>query len=106
MRRTTLEDSGARGWFIGDWHGAAVRTDQFEVNWQTNPRGQIPSHFHKVVTEIQLITRGCMLVNGQIFHPGDIFILEPGDMSQIEFLEETDTVCIKMPSLPEDKYPL
>jgi len=45
-----------------------------------------------------------MLVNGVIFGPGDICVLEPGDISQIDYLEEVDTVAIKFPSLPDDKY--
>jgi hypothetical protein len=45
-----------------------------------------------------------MLVNGQIFEPGDIFVLEPGDIGQTEYLEETGTVAIKFPSIPDDKY--
>jgi hypothetical protein len=45
-----------------------------------------------------------MMVNGVIFEPGDICVLEPGDNSQIHILEETDTVAIKFPSAPDDKY--
>ena len=45
-----------------------------------------------------------MLVNGVIFEPGDICVLEPGDISQIDYLEEVDTVCVKFPSIPDDKY--
>jgi hypothetical protein len=33
-------------------------------------------------------------------------MLEPGDISQIDYLEEVDTVCIKFPSVPNDKYEL
>jgi hypothetical protein len=45
-----------------------------------------------------------MLVNGAIFEAGDICVLEPGDISQIDYLEETDTVAVKFPSVPDDKY--
>jgi hypothetical protein len=104
MKRFKLSESGDRGWFIGDFPKAVYRTKEFEVNWQSNERKQLPSHFHKIITEITLITKGKILVNGEIFAAGDIFILEPGDIGQIEFLEETDTVVVKVPSEPTDKY--
>ena len=104
MKRYRLSESGARGWFIGDFPEAVFRTKDFEVNWQTNPRGVFPTHLHREVTEIQLVTRGRLLVNGVIFEAGDIVVLEPGDIGQAEALEETDTVAIKFPSRPDDKY--
>jgi hypothetical protein len=104
MQRYKLSDTGARGWFIGDFDGAVHRTKDFEVNYQKNPRGPTPSHTHKIVHEIQLVISGKMLVNGEIFLPGDICMLEPNDISQIEYLEDTETVAIKFPSVPSDKH--
>ena len=104
MKKFKLSESCVRGWFIGDFDRAVFRTDQFEVNWQTNPRKQADSHYHKEITEIQLITRGRMLVNGEIYQAGDIFVFEPGDLCQVEYLEETDTVAVKVPARPSDKY--
>lgn len=104
MKKFRLEDSGARGWFIGDFPEAVYRTKDFELNWQTNARGHGVSHYHKIITEIQLITRGRMLINGVLFETGDICYLEPGDIYQVEYLEETDTVAVKFPSAPDDKY--
>ena len=104
MKRFKLSESGDRGWFIGNFEKAVVQTDQFEVNWQTNARGHGVNHYHQLVTEVQLVTRGTMLVNGQLFETGDICILDPGDISQIDYLDDVDTVCIKFPSIPGDKY--
>lgn len=47
-----------------------------------------------------------MLINGVLFEKGDICYLEPGDIYQVEYLEETDTVAVKFPSVPDDKYTL
>ena len=104
MRRSSLKDSGARGWFIGDFDAAVYRTKDFEVTYQKNPRSQTTSHYHKEITEITLVISGSQLCNGEIFKAGDICILEPGDNSQIEYLEETEVVTIKTPSIPNDKY--
>lgn len=104
MKRFKLSDSGARGWFIGDFPDAVFRTKGFEVNYQKLPRGKADSHYHKEITEITLVISGRQLCNGQLFNAGDICILEPGDNSQIEYLEETEVVTIKTPSIPGDKH--
>jgi len=104
MKTFKLENSGARGWFIGDFDGAVHRTKDFEVTYQKNPRSQTASHIHKIAHEITLVISGRQICNGQIFEAGDICVLEPGDISQIEYLEETEVVTIKTPSVPSDKH--
>jgi len=104
MRRSSLKDSGSRGWFIGDFPEAIFKTKEFEVTYQKNPRSQTASHIHKLVYEITLVISGCQICNGEMFKAGDICVLEPGDISQIEYLEETEVVTIKTPSIPSDKY--
>jgi hypothetical protein len=104
MRRSSLKDSGARGWFIGDFPDAVFQTKDFEVTYQKNSRSQTASHIHKLVHEITLVISGSQICNGEIFKAGDICVLEPGDVSQIEYLEETEVVTIKTPSIPSDKY--
>ena len=94
MLRSSLKDSGARGWFIGDFDGAVHRTKDFEVTYQKNPRGQTASHIHKLAYEITLVISGCQICNCQMFVAVDICILEPGDISKIEYLEEKiNKVC-------------
>jgi len=104
MKHYKLSDSGARGWFIGDFDSAVHRTKDFEICYQKNPRGKTDSHYHKEITEITLVISGSQLCNGEIFKAGDICILEPGDMSQIEYLEDTEVITIKTPSIPSDKH--
>jgi len=45
-----------------------------------------------------------MILQGQEINEGEIFIMEPNDISDAEFLEDYYVVCIKTPSLPGDKY--
>lgn len=105
MKRHQLSDSGARGWFVGDFPEAVVRTKDYEICFQTNLTGTIyPRHYHKEVTELQLITRGCMVLNGEEYRAGDICVVEPGDWAEGYYTEDTDTVAVKWPSLPQDKY--
>ena len=104
MKRFKLSESGARGWFIGDFPEAVHRTQDFEVNFQTNPPGKHGAHVHRIVTEIQLVTRGTMIMNGEVFNVGDIVVLAPGETGAAEFSEDCDTITVKFPSLPTDKY--
>ena len=105
MRKFKLSESGARGWFIGDFPEAVVRTRDFEVCWQGNTAGtKDRPHIHKIITEVQLITSGRMRINGVEFGPGDIYVSEPGEEYHAEYLEDTEVVAIKFPSIPDDKY--
>ena len=104
MKKFRIDQAGDRGWFIGDFDGAVWRNKDFEVTYQKNPRSQTASHIHKIAHEITLVISGRQICNGQIFEAGDICMLEPGDISQIEYLEETEVVTIKVPSVPADKY--
>ena len=104
MKRFKLSDSGARGWFIGDFESAVHRTKDFEVCYQHNPRGRPATHIHKQITEITLVISGRAVVNGELFEAGDIHVLYPNDISQIEYLEDTEVVTIKTPSIPSDKF--
>jgi hypothetical protein len=51
-----------------------------------------------------LVVSGRVLTNGTIYGPGDIYIFEPGDISQTEYLEETSVLTVKTPSIPSDKH--
>jgi hypothetical protein len=105
MKKFRLSDSGARGWFVGDFPEAVVRTQDFEVCWQANLAGHVDRpHMHKVVTEVQLITSGRMIINGQEFGTGDIYVSDPGEEYHAHYLEDTQVVAIKFPSVPGDKY--
>jgi hypothetical protein len=105
MQKYNISQGGARGWFIGSFPEALVQTDDFEVCYQqdcqTYPQAD---HYHKVITEVQLIIRGRMIINDQEFGPGDICVLNPGEEYRSQYLEPTDVVAIKFPSIPGDKY--
>jgi hypothetical protein len=105
MKKFRLSESGARGWFIGDFPEAVIRTKDFECCWQENKAGNKDRpHCHKIITEVQLITNGRMIINGEEFGPGDIYMSEPGEHYYAEYLEDTKVVAIKFPSIPDDKY--
>lgn len=106
MQLFKLSDSGDRGWFIGDFPNAIYKTSDFELCYKLCPRGHVDSHYHTEITEINLIISGKALVNGNILENGDIYIMYPNDICQLQYLEETQVVAVKTPSIPTDKFVL
>jgi hypothetical protein len=105
MRRFKLSESGDRGWFIGAFEKAIWKTADFEVAYMFNPKGDISAaHYHKQAREISLIASGHVIANGEHFTSGELFEIVPGEELTCEYLEDTITVCVKTPSVPQDKY--
>lgn len=92
------------GWFIGDFAKAVFRTKDFEVCWRIHPSGQKwDLHYQEKSLEINLLINGIIKLNNQLLSSGDIFILEPYEITDVEFIEDSSILCIKTPSLPNDK---
>ncbi len=102
-----LSDSGDRGWFVGQFDKSVFKTDILEAAFQTNYKGETSSaHYHKIATEINLITRGKVRINNEIYTAGMGLILYPTETCECEYLEDTDTMVIKVPGPLNDKYPV
>lgn len=93
------------GWFVGDFDPSILRTDKFEVGLHQHKKGDdTHDHYHKQSTEINVIIKGKMIVNGRYLSSGDIFVFEPYTVSEAEFLEDTDLIVVRDASNPTDKY--
>jgi len=93
------------GWFVGAFTPAAHSTPAVEAASKFYIKGSKESkHFHKVATEITLIHRGCVKMNGHEFRDGDIVIIHPMETCNFEAIEDTDTFVIKVPGAQNDKY--
>lgn len=69
------------GWFIGNFD-CAYTTDAVEVSYKTHPRGeQWDIHYHEHVTEVNLLVRGKMILQGVELNAGDIFTLNPYEIA-------------------------
>jgi len=105
MKKFQQSDCGYGGWYVGQCEKAIFRTDKFEVAHAFNAKDDISAkHYHKVATEINLITSGQVLVNGDLIQAGEGFVFEPGETCECRYLEDTYTLVIKTPSVPGDKY--
>jgi hypothetical protein len=104
MKVTNLKDM-VRGWFVGGFSPAAYATNAVEVGFKSYTKGDKEErHFHKIATEITLIQKGHVRMNGREFGVGDIIVLQPLESCDFEVLEDTDTVVVKVPGVPHDKY--
>jgi len=93
------------GWFVGNFQPAAYSTGDCEVCYKFHPKGEKwPVHYHKLGTEINLLVRGKMVVQGRMLEEGDVFVIKPYEVADPEFLEDCEVVVVKTPSCPGDKY--
>jgi quercetin dioxygenase-like cupin family protein len=94
-----------RGWFIGNFEPSIFKTCDFEVGHHLHtPGAEGQDHYHKIATELNYIVSGKVRVSSRICCDGDFFLYEPGDITDVEFVEDTHLIVIKWPSVPEDKY--
>lgn len=106
MKTSRIEDT-IGGWFVGNFDKAAYKEEQFEVSYKVHPKGEDWGyHYHEFVTEVNLLVRGKMKIHGQVLTPGTIFILEPFEIADPEFLEDCEIVCVKTPGITNDKINL
>lgn len=93
------------GWFIGDFEPSLFKSNVFEIAHHFYKKGFVGTpHTHKVATEYNYILSGKLMASNQICNAGDIFIYEPNEISDVVFLEDTNLIIIKTPSLSNDKY--
>jgi hypothetical protein len=45
-----------------------------------------------------------MIIQGRELNSGDVFVFEKNEIADPIFLEDCTVVCVKVPSLPNDKY--
>jgi quercetin dioxygenase-like cupin family protein len=94
-----------RGWFIGNFNPSIFKTEHFEVGILEHKKGEVwPAHYHKIGTEYNVLIVGHMSVAGNDIRSGDIFVFDPGDVADPIFHEDCQILCVKVPSIPGDKY--
>lgn len=105
MEKFKLADM-TKGWFVGAFSPAAMRTPDVEVAVKHYKSGDSEAaHFHKVATEITLILEGTAEMCGEQLSEGDIVKLSPGEITPFKAITDVTTVVVKMPSVPQDKFP-
>ena len=92
------------GWFVGNFSPSIYSSSEFEACVKWYKKGDIEiSHYQKTAIEITVVVSGIARMGELILEPGDIVLLEPGEVCDFEALKDTVLVAVKSPSLPSDK---
>jgi hypothetical protein len=92
------------GWFIGNFSPSILQSADFEVCLKTFRSGdKEPSHYQKSATEVTVVVSGSCRMGSVHLSAGDILVLDAGEISDFEAIEDCVIVCVKAPSLPDDK---
>tara|TARA_B100000519_G_C14213418_1_gene423750 strand:+ start:34 stop:366 length:333 start_codon:yes stop_codon:yes gene_type:complete len=94
-----------QGWFFGNFEPSAYKDSEVEVCYRVHPKGEKWEwHYHKEITEVNVLIEGKMIMHGKTLVSGDIFTIEPYEISDQEFLEDCKIICVKTKNKPKDKY--
>lgn len=103
MKIFKLDDMKA-GWFVGNFSPTAYQTELFEVCYRIHPKDERwDIHYHTQVTEVNLLINGHMKLQNKILMTGDIFVLDPYEIADPEFITDCSIICIKYPGIVGDK---
>jgi hypothetical protein len=104
VKTSRLEDM-KRGWLIGDFSPSILRTSAFEVAYLNHKKDEVwAPHVHMIADEYNVLICGSMKLNNEELSQGDIFIIKKGMLVKPTFYEDCEILCIKVPSIPTDKY--
>lgn len=104
MRVSRLELM-TKGWFVGDFEPTLYKTVDVEVAVKRYSAGdKEEAHYHKIATELTVVTHGKIRMNGLEYGEGDIIIIDPGDITDFEALTDAENVVVKIPGAINDKY--
>ncbi len=94
-----------KGWFVGDFVPTIIPTQDVEIAIKHYKKGDFEErHHHKIATELTAIISGAVRMNGQEFIAGDIVLIEPGESTDFEVLEDCVSTVVKYPGAKNDKY--
>ena len=104
MKVANLKDM-FKGWFVGNFQPTVLQTNDVEVAVKEYQRGSKEEwHYHKIATELTVIVRGKVKMNGAEYGEGSIIVVEPGEGTDFQVMESAITVVVKVPGANNDKY--
>jgi hypothetical protein len=92
------------GWFIGNFLPSIYKNENFEIAVKFFKSGEKEDSFVQLkATEITVVTAGKIKINSKIFTKGSIIEIPPNEPADFKCLVDCVLVCIKFPSIPNDK---
>lgn len=94
-----------KGWFVGNFKPSIFLTQDVEVAVKKYKAGDYePAHYHKIATEITVITDGEVMMNGVKYSSGNIILIEPNQATDFLAITDVVTTVVKLPGAKDDKY--
>ncbi len=104
MKKYKLDDF-TRGWIIGDFSPAILKTKTFEFCVKGYKSGdKEETHVHKIATEISVVVAGNFKMNNKKLNKGDVLVMKPNDIGSFSCLSDGSIAVVKIPSAKGDKY--
>jgi hypothetical protein len=98
-------ESMVKGWFVGNFEPTVLSTIDVEVAVKKYKAGDYESpHYHKIATEITVITDGQVKMNDVVYSSGAIIVIEPNQATDFLALTDVTTTVVKYPGASDDKY--
>lgn len=93
-----------KGWIVGDFSPSLHRNSDFEMAVKFFNKGDVePAHKQIIATEITVVIEGEIRMGSSFFARGDIISIPPNEVADFESITDSSLVCIKFPSIPNDK---
>lgn len=103
--KTAKLNEMTKGWFIGNFSPTLYMTNDVEVAVKRYEAGtREEKHYHKIATEITVVTKGTVRMNDVEYAEGDIIIMEPNDATDFYAVTDAENVVVKIPGANNDKY--
>jgi quercetin dioxygenase-like cupin family protein len=97
-------DEFTKGWFVGNFSPVLIHSSDYEIAVKWFKAGEKePLHRQIIATEITVVVAGEIRLGGKVFSQGDVVTIPPGEFAEFESITDSALVCIKTPSLPNDK---
>lgn len=94
-----------KGWFVGNFEPTVFKTADVEVGIKYYKPGDYEAaHHHKIATEITVVQKGIVEMNGVRYREGDIIKLHPGVSTDFRAVTDVTTIVVKIPGASNDKY--
>jgi anti-sigma factor ChrR (cupin superfamily) len=94
-----------KGWFVGNFEPTVFRTNDVEVGVKNYQPGEYEkSHHHRIATEITVIQKGIVEMNGVQYGDGSIIKLDPYVSTDFRAVTDVTTIVVKIPGASDDKY--
>lgn len=104
MKKFRLENF-VGGWFVGDFDPTIIKTQGAEVSVKHYKAGFTEApHVHKIAEEVTVLISGQANIDGAVYGPGDILLIEQNEAINFVALTDMITCVVKVPSVKGDKY--